>query len=61
MKKTPDDPKRLKVLRDNAFSSVSRHEPERVRVVREKHGEKAARKMSIAIALDEARSRGVKA
>lgn len=48
------------MLRDNAFSTVNRYEPERVRVVREKHGEKAAKKMATAIALDEARKQGVK-
>lgn len=45
---------------ENAFSSVSRYEPDRVRVVREKHGEKAAERMRIAIALDEARRLGVR-
>lgn len=48
---------RDKLLTRNAFSSVSRYEPERVRVVREKHGPKAANKMKVAIALDEARKR----
>lgn len=44
----------------NAFSSVNRYEPNRVRVVREKHGDKAASRMKTAIALDEARRNGVK-
>ena len=54
------DKDRSKVLRDNAFSSVKRYEPRRVTVTRERHGEKAAKSMATAIALDEARSRGVK-
>lgn len=49
------DKDRKRLLRDNAFRSVNRHEPERVRVVREKHGKKAAERMKKAIALDEAR------
>ena len=52
---------RDKQLRSNAFSSVNRYEPPRVKAVREKSGEKAAKKMKIAIALDEARKMGVKA
>lgn len=52
-KKTPIDSERSKVLRDNAFSEVSRYEPDRVRVIREKHGEKAAKRASTAIALTE--------
>ena len=48
------------LLRDNAFSTVNRYEPERVSVVREKYGEKVARRMKTAIALDEARRLGVK-
>ena len=50
-----------RLLRDGAFGSVNRNEPERVRVVREKHGEKAATRMKTAIALDLARKMGVKA
>lgn len=49
---------RARLLRDNAFRNVKRYEPERVRVVREKHGDKAAEKMAAAIALDEARRLG---
>ena len=44
----------------NAFSTVARYEPERVKVVRAKHGNKAAEKMKVAIALDETRKQGVK-
>lgn len=54
------DKDRSKLLRNNAFSSVNRYEPERVKAVRRKHGEGAARKMKTAIALDEARKQGVK-
>ena len=49
------DKKLKKVLRDNAFRSAFRYEPERVTVTRERHGKKAAHKMQVAIALDEAR------
>lgn len=49
---------RARLLRDNAFRSVKRHEPPRVTKTREKHGEKAARQMQIAIAMDEARKMG---
>ena len=52
--------KRSKVLRDNAFSSAKRYEPPRVAAVRAKRGDAAADKMRTAIALDEARSKGVK-
>lgn len=51
---------RDKLLTRNAFSGVNRYEPERVKAVRAKRGEKAAKKMKIAIALDEARKQGVK-
>ena len=51
---------REKTLLRNAFSSVNRYEPERVQVTRRKHGEKAAKAMKTAIALDEARKMGVK-
>lgn len=54
------DPEREKVLRDNAFREVNRYEPDRVRVVREKHGDKAADRMRTAIALDNARKQGVR-
>ena len=54
------DKGRSKLLRNNAFSSVNRYEPERVKVTRRKHGEKAAQQMKTAIALDEARKQGVK-
>lgn len=53
-------PKREQTLRDNAFSGVNRYEPARVKVVRAKHGEKAANRMKTAIALDEARRLGVR-
>jgi hypothetical protein len=59
-KKTPIDPERSKALRDNAFREVNRYEPDRVRVVREKYGEKRANRMKAAIALDKARSQGAK-
>ena len=52
--------KRDKVLRDNAFSSAKRYEPPRVSAVRAKKGDAAANRMRTAIALDEARSKGVK-
>jgi len=55
------DKDRSKLLRDNAFSSVNRYEPPRVKAVRAKRGEGAAKRMKIAIALDEARKLGVKA
>jgi len=51
---------RNQVLRDNAFRSVNRYEPDRVRVVREKHGEAAAERVKRGIALDEARRMGVR-
>ncbi len=51
---------RDKQLLANAFSEVNRYEPERVRVVRDKHGSKAAERMKTAIALTEARKQGVK-
>lgn len=60
MTKPRIDPERSKLLRDNAFSEVSRFEPARVTAVRNKHGEKAARRMAVAIALDDARSKGAK-
>lgn len=47
-------------MRDNAFREVNRYEPDRVRVVREKYGEKRANRMKAAIALDKARSQGAK-
>ena len=53
------DKDRAKVLRDNAFRSVFRHEPPRVTKTRERHGKKAAESMQIAIALDEAKKLGV--
>lgn len=53
------DKNKARMLRDNAFSSVSRYEPERVTKTRKKHGKKAARAMQIAIALDEAKKLGV--
>lgn len=52
--------RREKVLRDNAFRQVNWYEPERVKQVRKKRGEKAAQRMKTAIALDEARKMGVK-
>lgn len=52
--------KRDKVLRDNAFRSVFRHEPERVTVTRKRHGKKAAKAMQIAIAIDDAKRLGIK-
>ena len=52
------DKNRKKLLRDNAFRSAFRYEPDRVTKTREKHGEKAARAMQIAIALDEAKKLG---
>lgn len=51
---------RSRVLRDNAFRSVHRYEPERVKVTRQRHGEEAAKAMMQAIALDEARQQGAK-
>lgn len=51
---------RSRLLRDNAFRNVVRHEPERVAVTRKRHGEAAAKAMAKAIALDEARRQGVK-
>ncbi len=51
---------RGKLLTDNAFRDVNRYEPERVRIVREKFGEKRANRMKAAIALDDARRKGVK-
>jgi len=54
------DKKREKLLTRNAFSTVSRYEPPRVKAVRAKHGDRAAEKMKTAIALDEARKQGVK-
>lgn len=54
------DKDRSKLLLDNAFRSVNRYEPERVKVTRQRHGEKAAKSMKAAIALDEARKQGVK-
>ena len=59
-KKAKIDPERSKLLRDNAFRDVNRFEPERVRVVREKHGNKAAERMKAGIALSEARKQGAK-
>ena len=52
--------KREKTLRDNAFSTVNRYEPARVKAVRKKRGAAAANRMKTAIALDEARKQGVK-
>jgi hypothetical protein len=54
------DKDRARLLRDNAFSETSRYEPERVTVTRKRHGEKAARAMQTAIALDKARQLGVR-
>jgi hypothetical protein len=51
---------RSKVLRDNAFSLAKRYEPSRVTETRKKLGDRAARKMAVAIALSEARRMGVK-
>ena len=51
---------RKKTLLANAFSAENRYEPARVKVVRAKHGDRAAEKMKTAIALDEARKQGVK-
>ena len=48
------------MLRDNAFRNVARHEPERVAATRKRHGAAAARAMTRAIALDEARRQGAK-
>lgn len=53
--------KRDKLLRDNAFRSVNRYEPPRVAAVRAKRGDVAADRMKTAIALDDARAKGVKA
>jgi hypothetical protein len=50
---------RERTLLANAFSTVNRYEPERVKVVRRKHGNAKAEKMKTAIALDEARKQGV--
>ena len=52
--------KRDKALLRNSFSSVNRYEPARVQAVRSKHGDEAANKMKVAIALDKAREQGVK-
>ena len=52
--------KRTKVLRDSAFHQVKLAEPKRVAVTRKRHGKSAARRMSIAIALDDARAQGAK-
>lgn len=54
------DKDRSKLLRNNAFSSVNRYEPPRVKAVRAKRGDAAAKRMKTAIALDEARRQGVK-
>ena len=52
--------KKNQLLRDGCFSAVKRNEPNRVRVVREKHGQKAADKVAAGIALDMARKMGAK-
>lgn len=51
---------RDKVLVKNAFSTVKRYEPPRVTRTREKYGEAAAKRQATAIALDDARKKGVK-
>lgn len=45
---------------DRAFNEVKRNPPERVRVVEEKHGQEAADRMRIAIALGKARQYGAR-
>lgn len=52
--------KRDTLLRDNAFRSVNRYEPARVKAVRAKKGDAAANRMKTAIALDDARKKGAK-
>ena len=54
------DKKRQRLLRDNAFSAVSRYEPPKVEAIRRKKGEAAAQRVKVAIALSEARKQGVK-
>lgn len=51
---------RDKLLVRNAFSTVNRYEPPRVTRTREKQGKAAAERMKTAIALDDARKKGVK-
>ena len=51
--------KRDQLLKNNAFSEVSRYEPERVKATRRKFGDEAAQRQLRAIALDRARELGV--
>lgn len=56
----PLNKQKSRLIRDGAFAAVNRNEPDRVRVVREKHGDAAAERVKAGIALHHARKLGAK-